>query len=175
MRVVLALLLVALATSAAAAQEVDYDAAPKPRPFRFSIGAGGSLLFTGLDGGPRNRADGHLDISPGGVFGRYGLTAALRHVIYDPAGDDGMATLGLLYEAAAARPRLVLSLHADAGVTLAETNPVIGGGIETHFWIWPKRLGPLALVLDTTGHVVIDGVDDTRLVLGSAARLAIAF
>jgi hypothetical protein len=77
--------------------------------------------------------------------------------------------------AAASRPRLVLSLHADVGATISDYDPVVGGGIETHFWIWPKRLGPLALVLDTTAHLVIDGAEDTRLVLAGATRLAIAF
>jgi len=166
--------LAALAALVGSAAPAAAEPTP-PRPFHVSIGGGGSLLFTGLDGGPRTRADGHLDISPGGAFGRFGLTAALRHVIYDPLFDDGLATLGVLYEAAASRPRLVLSLHADAGLTLAETNPVLGGGIETHFWIWPRKLGPLALVLDTTAHLVLDGTENTHLVLASATRLALAF
>lgn len=169
---ILALVTVLLAPAIARADTLE---PPAERPFRFSIGGGGSLLLTGLDGGTRNRADGHLDLSPGGRFGRYGVTMALRHVVYDPPFDDGLATIGLLYEAAAARPRLVLSLHADAGATIQDYSPVIGGGIETHFWIWPKKLGPLALVLDTTAHLVIDGAEDTRLVLAGATRLAIAF
>ncbi len=34
---------------------------------------------------------------------------------------------------------------------------------------------PIALVLDVTGHLIVDGVDQTRLVLASATRLSIGF
>jgi hypothetical protein len=146
----------------------------EPEPLHVSIGGGGSLLLTGQGDGSRNRLDGHLGVS-GGRFGRFGLVAALRHVAYDPFADDGLATIGLHYQAAAARPRLALALHADLGSAITHAAPVIGGGVETHFWIWPKRLGPIALVSDLTAHLVIDGVDDTRLVLAGATRLALAW
>jgi hypothetical protein len=112
---------------------------------------------------------------PGGAWGRWGVTVAARHLTFAPFASDGMLTAGVHYQAAAARPRLALALHGDAGVTIGKVAPVIGGGIETHLWIWPKRLGPLAVVFDVTGHLVIDGVEGTRLVIASATRLAIAF
>jgi hypothetical protein len=148
---------------------------PKVRPFHWSIGGGGSFLLNGTHGGPRNRLDGAVTIEPGGRFGRWGLTFALRHVTPKPFADDGLATAGITYEPAAARPRLALALHADAGVTITDPSPVIGGGLQTHLWIWPRRLGPLAIVFDLTAHLVLSNVNDTRLVVGSATRLAIAF
>jgi hypothetical protein len=165
----LALAAVLLAAGSAAADP------PKPRPFRWSIGAGTALLFTGLHDGPRNRADAHLDLDPGGRFGRFGLLLAARQLTFSPFAADGMLTAGLKYEAAAARPRLALALHADAGVTLSDHAPVVGGGLETHLWIWPSKLGPLAVVFDLTGELVLSSVDDTRLVLSTATRLAVAF
>jgi hypothetical protein len=112
---------------------------------------------------------------PGGAWGRWGLNVAARHLTFTPFADEGMVTGGVMYQAAAARPRLALALHADAGATIGEVAPVIGGGLETHLWIWPKRLGPLAIVFDLTAHLVIDGVEETRLVIASATRLSIAF
>lgn len=138
----------------------------------WSLGAGNALLITGNADGPRNRADAHLDVH---VRGKWGVTAALRGATYQPFADDGLVTIGVHYQAAAARPRLMLALHADAGWSLGANAPAIGGGLETHLWLWPKRLGPLAVVFDLTGHLVIDGVEGTRLVIASATRLAIAY
>lgn len=168
-----ALVILALALAPAAAH-ADDDAPKPPRPFRMSLGFGGSLLLTGQGEGSRNRADAHLGIQPGGRFGRWGITAALRHMTWEPFAEDGLATLGVHYEAAAARPRLALSLHGDVGASF-DGAPAAGGGIETTLWLIPKWFRPIALVLDTTGHVVIDGADDTRLVLASSTRLSFSF
>ncbi len=151
---------------------------PRPRPFRWSIGAGSAFLLTGEEDAGRQRLDGHLDIMPGGSWGRFGMIGAIRQVPFEPFASDALVTLGVRYEAAAARPRLVLSLHADLGATRSSGSwpgaPAAGGGIETHFWIWPKKLGPLALVSDVTAHLVVDGTDHTRLVIAAATRLSLA-
>ena len=160
-----------LLTGVAAA---DDPPPPKPRPFRWSIGGGTSFLLTGEEDAGRQRLDGHLDLMPGGAWGRFGVMGAIRQVPFEPFASDALVTLGVKYEAAAARPRLVLSLHADLGATLSPGAPATGGGIETHFWIWPKKLGPLALVSDITAHLVVDGTDHTRLVIAAATRLSLA-
>jgi hypothetical protein len=166
MRALVALVIVS--SSAAAGAE-------PARPVRVSAGAGGALLATGLHDGPRTRIDAHVAVMPGGRFGRFGVVGALRHVTRDPFAGDGLATLGVAYEAAAARPRLALALHGDVGVAIGDPAPAIGGGLETHLWIWPRRLGPLCLVFDLTAHLVIDGVEDTRLVIASATRVGVAW
>ncbi len=151
----------------------DEAAAPAPRPLRWSIGGGGALVVTGEGERPRNRLDGHVEVMPGGRFGRWGVLAAARQIVLDPLADDAMLTLGVVHEAAASRPRLTLALHGDVGLAVADRAPVLGGGVETHLWIVPK-LAPVALVLDVTAHLVLDGVDDTRLTIAAATRLAIA-
>lgn len=167
----LAALLLVLAAGTAAADEPE--PVKPPPPFRWSIGGGSSFLLFGEGDAKRTRLDGHIDVMPGGRWGRWGVATALRHVTIEPFADDGLATLGVRYEGAAARPRLALALHGDVGATFSGA-PAIGGGIETHLWIWPKKLGPLAIVFDLTAHLVIDGTEDTRLVIGSATRLSLA-
>ena len=162
-----------LAPAAAVAEEVE-EPTEGPRPFRFSVGAGGALLLTGAGEEGRNRADAHLDIDPGGRFGRFGVTLALRQMTWEPFADDGLATIGIKYEAAAARPRLAIALHGDVGASFAG-DPAAGGGIASTLWLIPKWVRPIALVLDATAHLVIDGADNTRLVLASATRLSLSF
>lgn len=166
----LALLLVVACAGVARA---DDDPPKPPPPFRLSVGAGTSFLLFGQADAPRLRLDGHLDVMPGGRWGRWGVATALRHVVIDPVADDAIVTAGVRYEAAASRPRLVLALHGDLGWELAGA-PVIGGGVETTLWLVPKKLGPLAIVFDVTAHLVVDGTDATRLVIGSATRLSFA-
>jgi hypothetical protein len=74
---------------------------------------------------------------------------------------------GLVYEAGAARPRLVLDLHADVGADLDQKAPVAGGGIRTTLTLW-KMLG---LAFDGGAYLVIDGLEDTRLVLAGSTSL----
>ncbi|HEV7557540.1 MAG TPA: hypothetical protein VGO00_18880 [Kofleriaceae bacterium] len=145
-----ALVLVALATTASA------DA------WHGSAGAGGSLLVAGENGGHRTRLDGELDVS----YGRYGGLVALR--TFD-SSHDGIVFAGFVYEAAAARPTLVLDLHADAGYDLDVHAPAAGGGLRTTLAI----LGPLGVALDTGFYVVIDGVDNTRFVIDANAMVAL--
>jgi hypothetical protein len=129
------------------------------RPLHGSVGIGGSLLLTG-DDGDRTRAELELDLEPS----RYGALVALRGF------DDhhhGLLCAGFVYEAAAARPTLVIDLHADVGADLDQRAPLVGGGIRTSLGIY----GPLGIALDTGGYLVIDGVDHTRLILASSASV----
>ena len=128
----------------------------EPR-FHGSAGAGGALLLTG-DRGDRNRFEASLDLERG----RYGGLLALRGFDTD---HHGLLTAGLVFEAGAARPRLVVDLHADLGADLDQEAPVVGGGIRTVIAI----VGPLGVALDTGAYLVIDGFDDTRLVISTSA------
>ena len=122
-----------------------------------SAGVGGTLISTG-DRGDRWRLEATFDLK---VHSRYGVVVGWR------AFDDthhGLVTAGLVYEGAAARPRLVLDMHADVGVDLDERAPLVGGGLRTTVGI----IGPLGVVLDGGGYLVIDGADNTRLQLQTA-------
>ncbi len=131
------------------------------RPLHGSVGVGGTLIATGSRG-DRLRLEAAFDLK---LRSRYGFVAAWR------AFDDthhGLVTAGLTFEAGAARPRLVLDLHADLGVDLDHRTPLVGGGIRSTLMI----IGPTALVFDGGGYLVIDGFDHTRLQLQSALLLA---
>lgn len=131
-----------------------------PRPWHGSVAAGGSLLLTG-DRGDATRADLAVDLKPRSRFG--GLLAWRA---FD-ADHRGLLTAGILFEAAAARPRLILDLHASLGADLDNKRPLAGGGLRTTLTI----IAPLALQLDTGGMLVLDGVSGTRLQLYTSALL----
>jgi hypothetical protein len=148
----------------AAVAHADDGDAPKPRPAHGSIGAGGALIFGSID---RTGAAAALDVLPGGAFGTWGVTLGVRDVGYSPFAGHGMATIGVIREAAAARPLLAVFFHGDAGAAWRDggsTLPVVGGGVKTYL----KLGGPFGIALDTTLHLEIDGVDHTHLVLGFA-------
>jgi hypothetical protein len=91
----------------------------------------------------------------------------------DPHGfdgdHDGMLIGGLVFEGAAARPRLVVDLHADAGADLDQDAPIAGGGIRTTLTLY-KLLG---IALDGGAYLVLDGVDDTKLrIMGSTSLVS---
>jgi hypothetical protein len=132
------------------------------RPVHGSIGGGGSFLLTGA-GGDRNRFELELDLEPASRFG--------GHVAWRAFDGDhrGLLLGGVVYEAGAARPRLVVDLHGDAGADLDAKAPVVGGGARTTLTIW-RMFG---IALDTGAYLVIDGVDDTRLVIASSASAVI--
>jgi hypothetical protein len=130
------------------------------RPVHGSIGGGGSLLLSGARG-DRTRFELEVDLKPRSRFG--GLLAWRA---FD-ADHDGMLMAGLVYEAGAARPRLVVDLHADAGADLGQNAPLVGGGARTTLTLW-KVIG---VALDGGAYLVIDGVDDTRLVIATSASL----
>ncbi len=159
----LALAIVASLATVARADELDDPPRP-PRPFHGSLGVGGALLLTGNAGGSRLRVEGEVDVEPGGRFGRFGGLLAIR------AADrthHGLACAGLMFEAAASRPRLVLDLHADVGVDLDQRAPLIGAGIRTVVTI----IGPLGVAIDAGAILVIDGLDRSRLAIGSATSI----
>lgn len=132
------------------------------RPVHGSVGGGSSFLLTG-HGGDRTRFELELDIEPASRFG--GLIAWRA---FD-GEHHGLLLGGLVYEAAAARPRLVVDLHGDAGADLDAKAPVVGGGVRTTLTLW-RMIG---LGLDGGGYLVIDGVDDTRFVIATSASLVI--
>ncbi len=132
------------------------------RPWRVSAGVGGATLVTG-HGGDRWRLDVVLDVKPAS---RYGALVAWRAI--DEA-HRGLVLGGLIYEAGAARPRLVIDLHGDAGLDLDAGAPALGGGIRSTIGVW----GPLGVALDTSAHLVLDGVDDARIQLAFGARAAL--
>jgi hypothetical protein len=135
-------------------------AAHADRPVHGSAGAGATLLLTG-DGGDRARFEIELDVEPASRFG--GLVA------WFDEHHHGLLLASVMYEAGAARPRLVVDLHGDIGADLDQTAPAIGGGVRTTLMVW----GPLGVGLDTGAYVVVDGVDATRLVLGSSASVVV--
>ena len=126
------------------------------RPLHGSVGAGGSFLTTGSQG-DRWRLDVAVDLKP---RSRYGFLLAWRAFDED---HRGLVTAGLVFEGAAARPRLVLDLHADIGADLDQPAPLVGGGLRVTLGI----KGPLALVYDGCVFLVLDGIDDSRLQLQS--------
>ena len=137
----------------------DDDPPSRPsRPWHGSVGVGGSFVLTG-EQGDRHRLDLAIDLKP---RSRYGVTLAWRAI--EPRENDhhdGLVMAGILYEGAAARPRLVLDLHGDVGFDLDAKRPLVGGGIRTTLTV----IGPLGVVLDSGAYLVIDGIDDTRLQL----------
>jgi hypothetical protein len=142
-------------------------------PLRFSVGGGGSVLILGSEG-ERWRGLFELDVYPGGRFGRYGVTLAARSILFDPFGEAGLVTAGVIFEAAAARPRLALALHGDVGVTYGpdggdDVRPAVGGGLKSHLGI----IGPLAIATDVTAHVVLGDTDDLALVIGMGAMITL--
>jgi hypothetical protein len=136
------------------------------RPVHGSVAVGGDLLFTGREGGSLQRAAAELDVEPGGALGVFGGLVALR--AFD-AHHAGLLCAGIVFEAAAARPTLVLDLHADLGFDLDVHALLAGAGLRTTVGI----VGPLAIALDTGGYLVIDGFDHTRLALMSSAELGL--
>jgi hypothetical protein len=132
------------------------------RSWHGSIGAGSSLLLTG-HGDDRLRYELAVDIKPGSRFGGH-----LAWRAFD-GEHDGLLLGGVVFEAGAARPTLVLDLHADVGADLDQRAPVVGGGLRTTLTVW-KQLG---LAFDGGGYLVVDGLEDTRLVLAGSTSLVI--
>ena len=142
--------------------------AEPPRTWRGGIGAGGSVALlgpvtTGLV------ADAAL--KPGGIFGRLGARVEGRTLDeeLEDGIDGGLLLGGVVYEAAAARPRLVIDLHAEAGAALPDPRLAVGGGAITQLWL----VGPLAIGLDSSAHLVLDGVDGTELILAGALTVRV--
>lgn len=132
------------------------------RPVHGSIGAGSTLSLTAHDNN-RLRYELELDIEP---KSRYGGLLAWRG--FDEE-HRGMLVAGFVFEAAAARPRLVVDMHLDVGADLDQRAPVVGGGLRTTLTLY-KFIG---LAFDSGAYLVIDGIDDTRLrIMGSTSLVA---
>jgi hypothetical protein len=132
------------------------------RPIHGSAMLGGTLLATGANG-DRQRGELEVDVLP---YSRYGALLAWR--AFD-SSHAGLVMAGLVYEAAAARPRLVLDLHADVGADLDQRAPALGGGVHAVITL----LGPVGVALDAGGYLVIDGVQNTRFAIAGTAGLGV--
>lgn len=138
------------------------------RPIHGSAGAGGALVLLGEDG-DRLRSEVSLDLK---WRSRYGAIVGWRAFDAGSLGDGdhrGLVTAGLVYEAGAARPRLVLDLVAEVGADLDQEAPLVGGGIRNTLTV----VGPLGVVLHTAAYLVIDGIDDSRLHVQSNLLVAL--
>jgi hypothetical protein len=159
----------ALATLLATARATPPTASAEPRrEWHGGIGAGG---FVAVLGPVTSGLAASAELSPGGAFGRFGARASGRTLDDELADgiDGGLLLGGVVYEAAAARPRLAIALHGEVGAVLPDPHVAVGGGVETTLWI----VGPLALALDSTAHLVLRGVDSELLVAGALTiRLA---
>jgi hypothetical protein len=156
---------VAVLVAAAAMSSASTARAETVRPLG-SLRGTGDLTITGPS--PHNRVAGDVIVYLGQ---RVGVFAGVQHVTVKPFADAGQATVGMAYRAAAARPKLDLVLHADVGATWPLA-PTAGGGIITFFW--PLKKVPVAITSGASVYLVLDGVDDTRLVLSVGLGLAIA-
>lgn len=157
-----ALAIVALLVASAESEADDDDAPRTDRSIHGSVGGGGSLLLTG-EQGDRWRVDAALDLKP---WHRYGILLAAR--AFDESR-QGLVLGGVIFEAASARPRLVLDLHASLGLDLEARAPAGGGGIRTTLAIY-KLLG---IAFDLGAYLVVDGFDETRLQIQSTTALVL--
>ena len=132
---------------------------------RGALQATSELLLTG--GKPRQRSG--LAVTAY-VTRRLGLRAAVHLLPFDPLADTGVVTLGIAYRAAAARPKLELVVHAEAGLAWPLA-PALGAGTTTY--LWPTRW-PVAITFDLGATAIVDGVVDSRLVIALGAGLALA-
>jgi hypothetical protein len=106
--------------------------------------------------------------SPG--FGAWGGGLAL-HGFGGGGGDVGVVAARLSVQAGAAPPRLWLRLHTEAGLALRRRAPMVGLGLAVSLRVWR----PLALVIDANAHLVIDGIEETRLAVSAATLAALAW
>lgn len=148
----------------AGAAHADDDDAPV-RPYG-AVGITGDLTLTGPR--PRNRFAADLTVY---VTQRLGLYAAARQVTVEPLADAGHLTAGIAYRAAAARPRLELVLHADAGVAWPLA-PAAGAGVTTY--LWPLKRVPVAVTSGSHAYLILDGLDDTHVAFSIGLGLALA-
>lgn len=129
---------------------------PSKRTFHISATIGWFGALTGpLPHGPA--AD--LEVHPGGAFGPFGLGFYYRGP--ERVG-HGSFILGLAYDAAAARPRLQLGLHADIGYDTFLSQPLVGAGLRAQL----GGIGPLVVAGDMSARLYLAGID---------SRLAFAF
>ncbi len=141
------------------AGEEEVTRTKQSRPVHFLLQSGGYLALGGPSGYGPSLA---IEILPGSFADRFGLRAEWRGT---HGYSEGSALLGVIFEAGASRPQLVLKLLVEVGVT-EDKNPILGGGIEWSLWV----LGPLGVSTTTTLDLVIDG-SDTRPALNTSLNL----
>jgi hypothetical protein len=140
--------------------------AEEARPWAGGLGAGG---YVAIGGPARSGLAASAALYPGAWAGRFGARLEARTAGDDEPFDSGLFTAGLIYETAAARPRLSLALHGEAGALAPDPRAALGGGAEVQLWVF----GPLALAVDSSAHVLLDGLD-SELVLTGALALRLA-
>lgn len=149
----------------------DASGEPPVRPgatWHGSVGAGG---FAGVTGPSGTGLWAGAEFAPGGALGRLGFRAEARTLDEDESGSRRVLwSGGVTYLAAAAYPRLALSLHGEAGVVAPDGHAAVGGGVETQLMV----VGPLAVAIDSTAQVVLAGVEDTDLILAGTLSVRLA-
>ncbi|MEJ7603198.1 MAG: hypothetical protein WKG01_35250 [Kofleriaceae bacterium] len=128
------------------------------RPVHGSAGIGGAFVAIGSRG-DRLRGEAMLELKPRSRFG--GLLAWRT---FDQT-HDGIVMAGVIFEAAAARPRLVIDLHGELGFDLDTRDPAVGGGIRTTLGV----IGPLGVALDAGLYAMLDDLETSRLQLATSA------
>ena len=154
------------AADGAAQVGADRDGERDSRAWAGGLGAGGYLALTGPASSGLSAV---AALYPGAWAGRAGVRVEARTTGDDDRWDGGMFTAGLTYEAAAARPRLSLALHGEAGAIVPDARVAVGGGVELQLWL----VGPLALALDSGAHLVVDGLD-SEIILAGGLGLRVA-
>ena len=138
-------------------------AAHAERRLHGSVGAGGALLLTGGRGDRAAVRRSTVDLKPRQPVRRLARVARVRR-----RRTTASSRAGLVYEAAAARPRLVLDLHARRRRRSRRDGAARSvAALRTTLAI----VGPLGVVLDAGAYLVLDGIDDTRLQLQSSTIL----
>jgi hypothetical protein len=130
-----------------------------------SIGVGPSLLLSGERGDSLRYSIAAEVLGPRGLGGGVAL-----HGI---GGPDrlGVAALRFSAQVAASPPRLWLRLHGELGLALEDRDPMAGVGLTATLRLWRAA----SLVFDGNAHLVLDGVEDTRLAISGATLAAIAW
>lgn len=133
--------------------------------WRGHLAAGPALAVTGDGGEPLRLA------AAAELWGPRRLGAGLALHVLGGRERLGLATLRLSVQAAASPPRLFLRLHGELGAALATPAPALGAGLAVTLRLW----GALGVVAQAHSHLVIDGVDETRLVTSLAVLGAIVW
>ncbi len=129
------------------------------------LGIGPSLLATGARGDSLRYTLSSELLTSRGLGGGLAL-----HSIGGP-DRHGVAALRFSMQAAASPPRLWLRLHVELGLALDDHHPMGGAGLTATL----RLLGPASLVFDGNAHLLLDGVDGTRLALSVATLAALAW
>ena len=126
-----------------------------------AVGAGSELAVLG--DGPVQRFD-----ATAIVYVRRRMGFAARAGRITPDGERGVATVGVAYRAAAARPKLEVVIDLAAGVAWP-TAPAGTAGVTG--FLWPTRL-PIALTLSARSYAL--PADDAPLGFSLGLGLALA-